>query len=163
MACSAPSSVTVKSFAVSPATGWPLLSFTFTVSIANWLLVENVAGVSPPGGAFWPIFWASESKAVARTNKRAAVGRIVWLKPQYESCCQTSHGTGRQRKAELRAAEGSVPAGEGDVVERVGGINPQVAAQPVAQSERSSSGRVQRKLEGARNGVAPGVAEFTRQ
>src|SRR3984957_6238606 len=142
MDCSAPSSVTVKSFAVSPTTGLPLLSFTFTVSTTNWLLVENVAGVSATGGAFWPIFWASEGRAVARTKKKAAVGRIITLKPQYESCCQASHGIGRQWKTELRATEGSVPAGEGDVVERVGGINPQVATQPVAQSERPSGGGV---------------------
>jgi hypothetical protein len=38
MACGAPSSVTVKSLAVRPSTGWPLLSVTETVSITNCVL-----------------------------------------------------------------------------------------------------------------------------
>ena len=38
--CGTPSSVTVKSLAVSPSTGLPLLSFTVTVSTTSWVLAE---------------------------------------------------------------------------------------------------------------------------
>src|ERR1700733_146841 len=161
MACSAPSSVTVKSFAVSPSTGLPLLSFTFTVSTTNWLLVEKVEGVSAPAGAFSPIFWASNGRAAARIIKRMVSGARIILEPQYESCCQTAHGIGGHGKAKLRAAERGDPARVGDVVDGVGGIDPQIATQPVAQAEGAPSRGVQSELQGTRNGVPSGVAEFT--
>src|ERR1700729_2972940 len=137
MLCSAPSSVTVKSFALNPSTALPLLSFTFTVSITNWLLVEKVAGLAPAAGAFSPIFWALEGGAAASANKRRAiVARIMLLKPHYKTRRQAAHGIGCRRKTELRAAERGVPTRKRDVVDGVGGINPQVAAQPVIQPER---------------------------
>src|SRR5271156_5370507 len=123
MVCSAPSSVTVKSFAVSPSTTLPLLSFTFTVSITNWLLVENVDGVFPTAGAFWPICWAS----AARMIKKKMGARSI-LKPHYKPRGQTSHVVGRGWKTELCVAERGVPTREGYVVKRVCRINPQVAA-----------------------------------
>src|SRR5579863_8030602 len=53
MACGAPSSVTVKSFIVSPSTLFPLLSRTVTVSITSWVLLLKVASpvASFAGGA----------------------------------------------------------------------------------------------------------------
>src|ERR1700722_3881025 len=163
MACSAPSSVTVKSFAVRPSTGLPLLSFTFTVSITNWLLVEKVAGVSPAGEVFWPTCWASNGRAEATTIRRkASVARII-LEPQHKSRGQTAHGIGRQRQTELRAAKRSVPAGEGDVVDGIGGINPQIAAEPVGQSERAPGRSVQSELRRPGNGIAPRVAKLARR
>ena len=38
MVCATPSSVIVKSLAVSPSTGFPFLSFTVTVSITSCVL-----------------------------------------------------------------------------------------------------------------------------
>src|ERR1700722_51274 len=120
MLCSAPSSVTVKSFALSPSTALPLLSFTLTVSTTNLLLVEKVGGLAPAAGAFSPIFWASEGGAEASTNKRRAiVARIMLLKPHYESCRQAAHGIGCRWKTELGAAERGVPTREGVVVDGV--------------------------------------------
>ena len=67
------------------------------------------------------------------------------------------------RKTELRAAERGVPTGEGDVVDGVGGIDPQVAAQPVTQSKRASSRGVQSELHGTRDGISSGVAPLARK
>src|ERR1700689_1654068 len=158
MVCSGPSSVAVKSFGVSPSTTLPLLSFTFTVSITNWLLVENVDGLVPPVGVFWPICWGS----AARTIRKKIAARSI-LKPHYKPRGQTSHVVGRGRKTKLRIAERGVPTREGYVVERVCRINPQIATQPVAQSKGASSGGVQSKLRGPCNGVPPRVAILTRK
>src|ERR1700722_3254862 len=143
MVCSAPSSVTVKSFAVNPSTTLPLLSFTFTASTTNWLLVENVDGFVPPAGAFWPICWGSAARII---RKKIAARSI--LKPHYKPRGQASHVVGRGWKTKLRIAERGVPTREGYVVERVGRINPQVAAQAVAQSKGASSRGVQSELRG---------------
>src|SRR5580692_990702 len=162
MLCSAPSSVTVKSFAVRPSTGLPLLSFTFTVSTTNWLLVENVDGPAP-AGAFWPICWASKGRAPPRTNKsRTNMARGISLEPHYEPYRHTAHRIGCCRKTELRAAKRGVPTRERDVVDRVRRINPQVAAQPVAQSKRASSRGIQCELKGPRDGIPSGIAPLAR-
>src|ERR1700722_3801201 len=115
MVCSAPSSVTVKSFAVNPSTTLSLLSFTFTASTTNWLLVENVDGLAPPAGAFWPICCARRPSA---TRKRAATARCILTSSEShdKSRGQTSHVVGRGWKTELRIAERGVPDRKGWVV-----------------------------------------------
>src|SRR5580658_7479117 len=157
MLCSAPSSVTVKSFAVRPSTGLPFLSFTFTVSTTSWLLMEKLAGL-PLAGAFWPICWVRAE--TARNKRKTSVLRSIFLVPHDESDGHTAHGIGRGRKAELRTAERGVPTGEGDMVDGVGGIDPQVAAQPVTQPKRASSRAVQSELHRTRNGISSRVAKL---
>ncbi len=49
-----PSSVIVKSLAVRPSTGLPLLSLALTISTTNCALVENVGMSLGPVGEFWP-------------------------------------------------------------------------------------------------------------
>src|ERR1700733_2701638 len=160
MVCSAPSSVTMKSFAVSPSRGLPLLSFTFTVSTTNWLLVEKLAVVSPRAGVFWPICCAQVN---CTAKKRIMVRRLI-LKSHDKSYYQTSHRIGRTRrgKAELRVAKGGVPTGVGNVVEWICRIDPQIAAQPVSQSEGAASRSIQTKLRRTDDGIPSSVAKFSR-
>src|SRR5580698_2772708 len=80
------------------------------------------------------------------------------LKPHYKPRSQASHVVGRGWKTELGIAERGVPARKGYVVERVGRINSQVAAQPIAQPKSAASRGVQSELRGTCNGIAPGIS-----
>src|SRR5260370_20124426 len=68
MAWGTPSSVTVKSLAVRPSMGLPLLSLTLTVWITNWVLVWKVVGC-----------WAhSEQVRMIKTNT-GKNARATWV------------------------------------------------------------------------------------
>src|SRR6266404_5329740 len=124
MVCGAPSSVTVKSFAVRPSTGLPFLSLTVTVSTTNCVLDWNVAGL------FWP--------PAASVNARNVMRAWRMLEPYPQTGLDVSHGVRRTGQAELRAGDVGVPTGIRYVVEGVGGVNSQVHIECVAQTERAA-------------------------
>src|SRR6202453_3795846 len=68
--CGTPSSVSVKSFAVSPSIVFPFLSLTTTVSMTICDRTDRVGVSLLPGTAFCPICWAS---ALSVANRRIVI------------------------------------------------------------------------------------------
>src|ERR1700730_3712747 len=64
--CGTPSSVSVKSFAVSPSIVFPFLSLTTTVSMTICERTDIVGVSFWPGTAFCPICWASAPSVAIR-------------------------------------------------------------------------------------------------
>ena len=71
--CSAPSSVTVKSLAVSPSIGLPFLSFTETALTTSWVPVEIVKGAVLSSALAWAaceeLVWAGDWAAAENVHR----------------------------------------------------------------------------------------------
>src|SRR5580693_3195723 len=113
MVCATPSSVMMKSFAVSPSMGLPLLSLTETVSTTSCVVEVNLASEDAAGCC------AKRLSKSSRTAQNDVNLRI--LEPHPEGRLKGSHRIRRRRQPELRITEAGIPAGESDMVERVGG------------------------------------------
>src|ERR1700733_6815334 len=123
--CGTPSSVIVKSFAVSPSIFFPFLSLTTTVSMTICDRTDRVVTLVLPGVAFCPICWASALSVASRRN--VSRDRIL-SKPQANRGLQAAHCVSARRYSEQRAIQGRIrtrvqcriPAGKHNVVEQVG-------------------------------------------
>src|SRR5260370_42556705 len=66
MVCATPSSVMVKSLAVRPSMGLPLLSVTLTVSTTNWVLLWNLTVPLAGVGGFCVVCCACTASMASR-------------------------------------------------------------------------------------------------
>ena len=135
----------MKSFAVSPLTNLPFLSFT-TTCLNNQLRIQRqLEGFALPGGAALPPTCCAHIPHSQQepANRRAMSESLRIVRTSTLQSLQAPHGVCLRRQPEGRAVHNRIPSREHAMIQNIRRIDLHIKIERIHQSERPRHGTIQ--------------------